>query len=259
MTIKIGLFGFGRTGRVVAQEIIAHRQCELAWVMRKTDRNVGEHASDFFGLKPSQGRIFCSSKVDFRTFYDDHPVDMIIDFSARAALRNYNHAARRGIRIVSAISKYTSDDIAQLQKMSQRTAILYSPNITLGINFLIVASRVLKQIAPGVDIEVVEEHFRGKKEVSGTAIRIADVLGLCKNRHVNSIRAGGIIGKHEVIFGFPNQTIRIVHESINRSAFAKGAIYAAKWLVKKKRGMFTMERIISADFARHSSNLNREL
>ena len=74
---------------------------------------------------------------------------------------------------------------------------------------------------------------------------------------MNSIRVGGIVGRHEVVFGFPNQTIRIVHESINRAAFAKGAIHAVKWLVKKERGMYTMEQVMSSDFTRHSKRIHK--
>ncbi|NCC49039.1 MAG: hypothetical protein EOM13_08300, partial [Clostridia bacterium] len=85
---------------------------------------------------------------------------------------------------------------------------------SIGINFLIEASKVLQKIAPQADIEIIEEHFREKKDVSGTALRIAHDLGLDKQKHVNSIRVGGIVGRHEVVFGLPNQTIRLVHESI---------------------------------------------
>jgi 4-hydroxy-tetrahydrodipicolinate reductase len=132
-----------------------------------------------------------------------------------------------------------------LNELSQYTAVLYSPNITLGINFLIEASKLLKRIVPNADIEIIEEHFKGKKGVSGTALRIAEDLGLDKQIHVNSIRVGGIVGRHEVVFGLPNQTIRLVHESINRSAFGQGAIYAAKWIMGKDSGMYSMEEAIS--------------
>jgi 4-hydroxy-tetrahydrodipicolinate reductase len=52
------------------------------------------------------------------------------------------------------------------------------------------------------------------------------------------------VGKHEIIFGLPNQTIRLIHESFNRAAFGQGAIFAANWLIQKKKGLFTMENII---------------
>ena len=258
MAAKIGLFGFGKTGRVVAREIMADKDLHLSWVIRKSHTDEGNYASYFYGIKPKQGKIYSASKVNFNTFYRDNPVDLIIDFSSSKAIEEYKAAAQIGIKIVSAISRYGQDGIAKLKKMAEKTAVLYSPNITLGINFLIVASQILQQIAPNVDIEIVEEHFRGKREVSGTALRIAQLLGLCNKKHVNSIRVGGIVGKHEVIFGFPNQTIRITHESINRAAFAKGAMYAAKWLVKKENGLYNMEQVMSSDFIRYSKTIHKK-
>ena len=124
--------------------------------------------------------------------------------------------------------------------------MLYSPNITLGINFLIEASKMLKKITPNADIEIVEEHFRDKKEVSGTAIRIAEDLELNKDEHVNSVRVGGIVGSHEVIFGLPNQVIRLKHESLNRAAFGQGAIYAAKWIMGKEKSLYSMEEVVAS-------------
>jgi 4-hydroxy-tetrahydrodipicolinate reductase len=61
---------------------------------------------------------------------------------------------------------------------------------------------------------------------------------------------GGIVGKHEIIFGLPNQTIRLVHESINRGAFGQGAIFASKWLINAPIGMYSMENIIVDMFKR---------
>jgi 4-hydroxy-tetrahydrodipicolinate reductase len=258
MALKIGLFGFGKTGRVVAQEIMKDRALRLSWVIRRSHNNEGNYASYFFGVKARQGKIYSASSLDFKTFYRDNPVDLIIDFSSSSAVDEYKSAAAAGIKIVSAISRYKEEDLIKLKKLAGKTAVLYSPNITLGINFLLVASQVLQQISPHVDIEIVEEHFRDKKEVSGTALRISKVLNLCDERHVNSIRVGGIVGKHEVIFGFPNQTIRISHESINRAAFAIGAIHAARWLVKKKKGLYTMEEVISSDFIKHSKHIHKK-
>ena len=66
--------------------------------------------------------------------------------------------------------------------------MFWSPNITLGVNYLLFASRYLKKIAPWVDIEIIEEHFKDKQGLSGTAIKIADALDISKEE-INSIRA----------------------------------------------------------------------
>ena len=251
MKVKIGLFGFGRTGSLVAQEILKDEGCELAWVIRKSKRCEGEYASHLLGLTGDRGKIYSVDSIDTDTFYKDNSVDVIVDFSINSAVHHYKPATNAGTRIVSAISKYEKNQMEQLKDLGHRVAVLYSPNITLGINFLIEVSKVLQRIAPHADIEIIEEHFKEKPDVSGTALRIAEDLGLDIHKHVNSIRVGGIVGKHEVVFGLPNQTIRIVHESLNRAAFGQGAIFAAKWLMGKVPGVYTMEDAVMLDVARN--------
>lgn len=173
---------------------------------------------------------------------------MIIDFSDSSACGSYNMLANTGIKIVTAISNYSAIELKLPTEASKKTAILYSPNITLGINWLMMASKMLKLIIPRADIEIVEEHFRDKNEVSGTALRLANQLDLDAEKHVNSIRVGGIVGKHEVIFGLPFQTLRLVHESINRAAFGTGALYAASWLYEKQSGLDSMEHVFKEKF-----------
>lgn len=249
--ISIGMFGFGKTGSFVAQEILKDVNCTLKWVIRKSTRNEGEYASRLLGLEQQSGKIYSIGSIDTNTFFKENYVDVIIDFSANSAVESYKNAARYGTRIVSAISKYAKSQLNQLKELGKQTAILYSPNITLGINFLIEVSKVLQRIIPEADIEIIEEHFKDKKDISGTALRIAEDLSLDRNKHVNSIRVGGIVGKHEVVFGLPNQTIRITHESLSRSAFGQGGIYAAKWLMNKDKGIYTMEEAVKLSFARN--------
>ncbi len=243
--IKVGLFGFGRTGMVVAQEILRDTECELCWVIRRSHRNEGEYASKILGFHHEEGRIFSLGCIDIDQFFEDNMVDIIIDFSDSSAIILYKIIAEYGIRIVTAISDYDEYDLKLLAEISKETAILHSPNITLGINILIEAAKLLKRIIPEADIHIVEEHFKEKKSVSGTAIRIAEDLGLDTEDHIKSIRVGGIVGTHEVIFGLPNQTIRIKHESLNRAAFGQGALYAAKWIMSKSKCLYSMEEAIS--------------
>lgn len=242
--IKVGLFGFGKTGKLVANELISDDSFSLQWVVKRTRRFGENYASMPLGIRTKTGHIFSATKLGPH-FFEKHPVDIIIDFSSAQSCHTYAPAAKLGVRIITAISKYEKKELAAVEKMAKQTAVLYSPNITLGINFLLVVSQVLQKIAPHADIEIVEEHFREKKETSGTALKIAQVLGLEQNKRVNSIRVGGVVGRHEVVFGLPNQTIRLVHESINRAAFGQGAIFGAKWLADKGPGLYTMEQILA--------------
>lgn len=247
--ISVGLIGFGRTGKAVATVLLKDPMIRLEWVMRKS--NALEHRSvpEFLGIDSKEpGLIHSISEFSAQELFEKHPVDAIIDFSSEGGLDYYGEtAARMGVAIVTAISSYSSRSIKLLEKLSLNTKVLWSPNITVGINFMILAAKTLKHIAPYTDIEIVEEHFKVKKETSGTALQISKALDL-QPIDIKSIRAGGIIGVHEIIFGFPFQTVRLKHESISREAFGNGAKFAVEELVKRENGMFTMEQLLGPYF-----------
>ncbi|WP_413584243.1 4-hydroxy-tetrahydrodipicolinate reductase [Bdellovibrio sp. HCB274] len=247
MPLKVGLFGFGRTGSIVASEIAKDPALSLQWICRKNLENTHHFASRVLGFD-SDFAPFVSFKNLTEEFLKTNPVDLVIDFSTGATTQLYKKLANNKIKIVSAISNYSDQELSCVKQVSSETSILYSPNITLGINWLLMASKVLKSMIPHADIEVVEEHFRQKKDISGTALKLARHLDLDPAEHVNSIRVGGIVGKHEVIFGLPYQTIRLTHESINRAAFGTGAIFAAKWLRHQPQGFYSMEQVLQESF-----------
>ncbi len=243
--MKVGLFGFGRAGRAVATVLLQSEETCLCWVIRKS--KVLQHRSvpEFLGIKHDEpGLIYSKDEWTPEQLFDKHPVDVIIDFSSADAILSYGkEAANRGIAIVTAISAYPAETVVLLKKLSRKTRVLWSPNITIGINFLMLAAKILKTIAPYTDIEIVEEHFKNKKEVSGTAIKISEALSL-PDADIKSVRAGGIVGRHEIIFGFPYQTVRLIHESIQREAFGDGALFAAKNLIDRKKGFYSMENLL---------------
>ncbi|MCL5876251.1 MAG: dihydrodipicolinate reductase [Candidatus Bathyarchaeota archaeon] len=243
--MKVGLFGFGKSGKAVATILLQSEETDLSWVIRKTKNLQHRSVPEFLGIKhDNPGLIFPKDEFTPEELFDKYPVDAIIDFSSAEAILSYGkEAAKRGITIVTAISAYPDETIALLKKLSRKTRVLWSPNITVGINFLMLAAKILKTIAPYTDIEVIEEHFKSKKEVSGTAIKISETLAL-PPAEIKSVRAGGIVGRHEIIFGFPYQTVRLIHESIQREAFGGGALFAAKNLADKKNGFYTMENLL---------------
>lgn len=247
MSIRVGLLGFGRTGSVVAKVLTTDSELSLQWVCRKTLNPALTYASHALGFDGNFSPFVAFDKLT-PDFLQKNPVDIVIDFSSGKATEVYQVLADAGIRIVTAISKYTPEEESLIKQASEKTAIMCSPNITLGINWLMIASKILKKIIPLADIEVIEEHFRDKRETSGTALRLATHLEIDPKQHINSIRVGGVVGKHEVIFGLPNQTIRIVHESINRAAFGTGAAFAGKWLLEKPAGLYSMEQVVHENF-----------
>ena len=249
--MKVGLIGFGKTGREVATSLLMDKSVQLRWVVRNSDRLEHRSVPEFLGIESDEpGEIHSHTHTDMGELLESDPVDVIIDFSSETGLASYGEAAAdKGVAIVTAISSYSEAIQRDLKRLSTRTKVLWSPNITVGINFMMLAAQTLQRIAPHVDVEVVEEHFQKKQEVSGTALRLGRALGV-PDANVHSIRAGGIIGVHEILFGFPAQTVRLRHESISREAFGNGAIFAAKHLVAQEGvGLFRMEDLLLPYFA----------
>jgi 4-hydroxy-tetrahydrodipicolinate reductase len=159
--------------------------------------------------------------------------------------------------VVSAISYYPDRQLQRLRRIAVKTRVLHSPNITLGVNFLIIAAKILQNIAPEADIEIVEEHFSSKLEVSGTAKIIARELSKPESA-IKTIRAGGIVGVHEILFGFPHQTVRLKHESIAREAFGNGVLFGIDNLAGKPNGFYTMGELLIPYFKLRDTDADKE-
>jgi 4-hydroxy-tetrahydrodipicolinate reductase len=247
--VRVGLVGFGKTGRAVASVLLSDKTIDLVWVVRKTQKLEARSVPEFLGIESDEeGLIHWIGDVDFESLQESLPVDVIVDFSSEEGMDYYGDtAAELGITIVSAISSLPKNRIDRLIKYGETTRVLWSPNITIGINFLIIAAQTLQKIAPYADISILEEHFKAKPETSGTAMKIAEALEV-EHGEIKTVRAGGIIGVHEVLFGFPSQTVRIKHESISREAFGNGAKFALKELQKRDVGFFKMEDLIGRYF-----------
>jgi 4-hydroxy-tetrahydrodipicolinate reductase len=240
--IRVGLFGLGRTGQEVAQQLILDEEVELLWIMRSRDTESS--------YEPFQGvPVLPFGKTRIDGLMQSSGVNFIVDFSAPDTCLSYaDAAATHDVGIVSAISAYSEVHLDKLKSASATTKVFHSPNITLGVNFVMMAGKVLRKLAPHAGVEVVEEHFHGKQEVSGTAVRIAELLELDPAKQVNSVRVGGILGRHEIIFGFPYQTVRLMHDTISRAAFGQGALFALKELNRRPNGFYTMEQLVMDGF-----------
>ncbi|MEW6513594.1 MAG: dihydrodipicolinate reductase C-terminal domain-containing protein [Pseudomonadota bacterium] len=235
--IRVGLIGYGRAGRAVARVLARAEDVSLCWITKQQPATEVEQAGAPAPIHPA-------ALLHTGELFDSAPVDVVLDFSTAAAIRKYGkQAAVRQIAIISAVSKYPPTTKVLLERLAKDTVVMSSPNITLGINYLLVAAQLLQHIAPFTDIEIIEEHFRDKTERSGTALRIAQKLGLDESK-VNSIRVGGIVGRHEVVFGFPFQTVRLVHDSISREAFGTGALFALRKLRGRAPGLYAYEDIL---------------
>lgn len=194
--------------------------------------------------------------------------DVIIDFaSAKAIDKLLDYVETRKIPVVLCTTGLSEEQLARVEEVSKKVAVLKSSNMSLGINTLF---KVLKSVSPllaeaGFDIEIVEKHHHFKVDApSGTALALGDAINESlpekyeykfdrsqdriprpKNEiGFSSVRGGTIVGEHDVIFAGEDEVITFSHTAYSKSVFAKGAVEAAKFLKGQPAGHYTMKEVI---------------
>ena len=171
-------------------------------------------------------------------------VDVAIDFSNPGASRMLLNACRmHGIPGVICTTGFTDEEVDWMIKLawSHKMGIVYAPNVTLGINVLLSLMKMVTRALPMYDYQITETHHNRKHDIpSGTAKRIADTIirelpGHANLVPINSVRAGGYIGLHEVLAAGECERLSITHESFSRRAFAKGALTAGRFHNQQER------------------------
>ena len=194
--------------------------------------------------------------------------DVIIDFaSAKAIDKLLDYVETRKIPVVLCTTGLSEEQLARVEEVSKKVAVLKSANMSLGINTLF---KVLKSVSPllaeaGFGIEIVEKHHHFKVDApSGTALALGDAVNESlpekyeykfdrsqdriprpKNEiGFSSVRGGTIVGEHDVIFAGEDEVITFSHTAYSKSVFAKGAVEAAKFLKGQPAGHYTMKEVI---------------
>lgn len=228
MKTKVGLLGLGKTGKIVAKALLEDKDTDLVFVVKNSL------------AKPSDFPFTVETKEMLPDLVKRFNPDIVIDFtSPEATLENIKHL-NKGSGIVVATTGFTDKQIKKLKYYAKRLKVLCAPNISSGINVLMRVCKTIDEIWNDLDVVVVEQHFKEKKDApSGTAKKIASMFQGTIPTY--AIRAGGIVGIHEVIFAKENQKIVIRHESFSRQVFAQGAKDALMWLNKQKTGYYEMK------------------
>lgn len=212
----------------------------------------------------------CDGGSDF-PIYDDFSkveakADVIIDFSNRALLDDIiSYASSREIPVIFATTGYTDEDLAKINKLSDKIAFMQEGNYSLGINIMLEAARLLAKGLSDFDIEIVESHHNKKKDnPSGTANMIFDAVNSAKDNKLNkvmreithdderkptdvgisSVRAGTIVGEHRLIFAGVDEVLEVKHQAGSKKIFALGALKAASFIVDKKPGRYDFKDVI---------------
>ena len=167
-----------------------------------------------------------------------------------AAAANVIASLRAGIPVVVGTTGWY-DSLPEVMRIATEsgTALLWSPNFSLGVSVLIELARyagTLMRALEDFDAHIVETHHTKKKDApSGTAIAIAKAASDALERPIptTSVRTGSVPGTHELIFDGAFEQLSLKHEARDRRVFAEGALKAADWLIGK-RGVFTTRDVL---------------
>lgn len=193
--------------------------------------------------------------------------DMIIDFSNKYLLDDIlEFADRKNLKLVLASTGYSGYDEEKIFALSKKIAIFRSSNMSYGVHLMLkLTEYAVKLFGKDYEIELIEEH--GGKKIDAPSGTVKMILNSIKNNvdynpniiynregilngrkktdiGIHSIRGGGLIANHIVMFVGDGDVIKIEHNTLSKEIYAKGAINAAKFIVDKKKGYYKFEDLV---------------
>ena len=209
-------------------------------------------------------------KVNVNTEGSFKKANLIIDFTVpKCTLEVLKIASKLKKRIVIGTTGFTKKEEILIEKYSKKIPILKAGNMSLGINLLMYLTEIASNsLGKNFLSKVYEIHHKHKKDYpSGTALMLGRGIAVGKNKNFysligkkylnkkkfpygnkinfNSIRKGEVIGEHEVKFSSGKEIVTLNHEAFDRSLYSEGALLAAKWLMKKKPGLYSMRDMMN--------------
>ena len=215
-------------------------------------------------------RKFNGVKLELNTDKAFKKSDMIIDFTIPdCTFEILKIASKLKKKVVIGTTGFSRSQENLIRKYSKKIPILKAGNMSLGVNLLMYLTEIAsKSLNENYLSKIFEVHHKHKKDYpSGTALMlgkgIADGKGknlynligkkflnkksfpFGKKINFNSLRKGEIIGEHEVKFSSGKEIITLNHEAFDRALYSDGALIAAKWLMKKKPGLYSMRDLLN--------------
>ena len=254
---KINLTITGCLGRMGQQIIKSSKSLKNFRVISVTENKIIN--KKILGLKPQ-----LNSKNAFKNS------NVIIDFTVpKCTLEVLKIASKLKKRVVIGTTGFSKKEEKLIKKYSKKIPILKAGNMSLGVNLLVYLTEITsKSLGNNFLSKVYEVHHKHKKDhPSGTALMLGKGVALGRNKDLNkiigkkylnkrtfpyskkinfnSIRKGKVVGEHEIKFSSGKEIVTLNHESFDRALYSEGALTAAKWLMNKKPGLYSMRNVLN--------------
>jgi 4-hydroxy-tetrahydrodipicolinate reductase len=209
-------------------------------------------------------------KPDLNTISAFKRANIIIDFTTpKCTFEILKIASKLKKRVVIGTTGFTKKEEKLIKRYSKKIPVLKAGNMSLGINLLMYLTEITsKSLGENFLSKVFEVHHKHKKDYpSGTALMLGKGIATGKNKdfykligkkylnkksfpygkkiNFSSLRKGEIIGEHEVKFSSGKEIITLNHEAFDRALYSEGALTAAKWLMTKKPGLYSMRNLMN--------------
>jgi len=263
--MKIGVSAItGKMGLTIAQTVQNNPICELSsGLVRLGNGFCGQDIGQFLGYEKS-GFVITDQLLQFID-----SADAIIDFSSPTlSLQLAELCSKQQKILVCGTTGFSSAEKQKLAEFAKNTAIVWSANMSLGVNLLMnLVEQTAKILHDDFDIEVVEMHHNKKVDApSGTALSLGLAAANGRNVGLNNVantnrcnansarkkgeigfatlRGGDVVGDHTVIFAGDGERLELTHKASNRYIFASGAVRAAIWASAKSAGFYSMQDVL---------------
>ena len=254
---KINLAITGFMGRMGQQLIKSSKKDKTFKVVTLTEnRKINKKIS---GIEPELNSV--------NSFKKAH---VIIDFTVpKCTLEILKIASKQKKKIIIGTTGFSKKEEMLIKRFSKKIPILKAGNMSLGVNLLIYLTEIAsKSLGKNFLSKIYEVHHKHKKDYpSGTALMLGKGVATGKNKefysligkkylnkksfpyakkiNFNSIRKGEVIGEHEVTFSSGKEIVTLNHESFDRALYSEGALAAAKWILNKKPGLYSMRDLLN--------------
>ena len=254
---KINLAITGCMGRMGQQLIKSSKSNNNFRLVALTENRIIN--KKFNGIKPEANAHKAFEKTD-----------VIVDFTVpKCTMEILKIASKLKKKVVIGTTGFSSKEEKIIKNYSKKIPILKAGNMSLGVNLLMYLAEIAsKSLNDNYLSKIYEIHHKHKKDYpSGTALMLGKGIADGKNKDLynlmgkkflnkknfpygkkinfNSIRKGEIIGEHEVTFSNNKEIIKLNHEAFDRALYSDGALTAAKWLMKKKPGLYSMRDLLN--------------
>lgn len=263
--MKIGIIGIsGKMGRACVRAVFENELTDVAGGLVRSDSNLkGKDIGEAVGLE----KVGVVASDNLEELFQNS--DAVIDFSNPAlTLESAKLASKHKKILVSGTTGFTEAQKQQLASYAVEAQIVWSANMSVGVNLLIALSeKIAKILHDDFDAEVLEMHHREKIDApSGTALALGEAIA--KGRGLNfgevsrktregmvgkrskteigfaSLRGGDVIGDHTVIFAGIGERVELSHKASNRDIYARGALRACIWASGQKPGFYSMRDVL---------------